>query len=142
MTTHANCYILFIAKEKRKYAYYIKSFFHGSDLRTAYGTDKVRDIQSVLKEGEALPSVRTLAGELRISALTVKKAYDKLEEEGFVTTVHGKGTYVTASDKQLASEARRFAVEEDFDKAIDRAVAIGMNKEEILEVVKLILDEK
>ena len=99
-------------------------------------------IQSVLKEGEALPSVRTLAGELRISALTVKKAYDKLEEEGFVTTVHGKGTYVTASDKQLASEARRFAVEEDFDKAIDRAVAIGMNKEEILEVVKLILDEK
>lgn len=64
-------------------------------------------IQSVLKEGEVLPSVRTLAGELRISALTVKKAYDKLEEEGFVTTVHGKGTYVTASDKQLASEARR-----------------------------------
>ena len=85
---------------------------------------------------------RTLAGELRISALTVKKAYDKLEEEGFVTTVHGKGTYVTASDKQLASEARRIAVEEDFDKAIDRAVAIGMEKEEILEVVKLILDEK
>ena len=79
-------------------------------------------IQSVLKEGEALPSVRTLAGELRISALTVKKAYDKLEEEGFVT--------------------RRIAVEEDFDKAIDRAVAIGMEKEEILEVVKLILDEK
>ena len=99
-------------------------------------------IQSVLKEGEALPSVRTLAGELRISALTVKKAYDKLEEEGFVTTVHGKGTYVTASDKQLASEARRIAVEEDFDKAIDRAVTIGMEKEEILEVVKLILDEK
>ena len=99
-------------------------------------------IQSVLKEGEALPSVRTLAGELRISALTVKKAYDKLEEEGFVTTVHGKGTYVTASDKQLASAARRIAVEEDFDKAIDRAVAIGMEKEEILEVVKLILDEK
>ena len=99
-------------------------------------------IQSELKEGEALPSVRTLAGELRISALTVKKAYDKLEEEGFVTTVHGKGTYVTASDKQLASEARRITVEEDFDKAIDRAVAIGMEKEEILEVVKLILDEK
>lgn len=55
---------------------------------------------------------------------------------------YGKGTYVTASDKQLASEARRIAVEEDFDKAIDRAVAIGMKKEEILEVVKLILDEK
>ena len=99
-------------------------------------------IQSVLKEGEALPSVRTLAGELRISALTVKKAYDKLEEEGFVTTVHGKGTYVFASDKQLALEARQKAIEDDFDKVIDRALSMGMKKEEISEVVKLILDEK
>ncbi len=99
-------------------------------------------IQSELKEGEALPSVRTLAGELRISALTVKKAYDKLEEEGFVTTVHGKGTYVSASDKQLALEARKKAIEDDFDKVIDRALSMGMKKEEISEVVKLILDEK
>lgn len=99
-------------------------------------------IQSGLKEGEALPSVRTLAGELRISALTVKKAYDKLEEEGFVTTVHGKGTYVSASDKQLALEARQKAIEDDFDKVIDRALSMGMKKEEISEVVKLILDEK
>ena len=99
-------------------------------------------IQSELKEGEALPSVRTLAGELRISALTVKKAYDKLEEEGFVTTVHGKGTYVSASDKQLALEARQKAIEDDFDKVIDRAISMGMKKEEISEVVKLILDEK
>ena len=99
-------------------------------------------IQSELKEGEALPSVRTLAGELRISALTVKKAYDKLEEEGFVTTVHGKGTYVSASDKQLALVARQKAIEDDFDKVIDRALSMGMKKEEISEVVKLILDEK
>ena len=99
-------------------------------------------IQSELKEGEALPSVRTLAGELRISALTVKKAYDKLEEEGFVTTVHGKGTYVSASDKQLALEARQKAIEDDFDKVIDRALSMGMKKEEISEVVKLFLDEK
>ena len=99
-------------------------------------------IQSELKEGEALPSVRTLAGELRISALTVKKAYDKLEEEGFVTTVHGKGTYVSASDKQLALEARQKAIEDDFDKVIDRALSMGMKKDEISEVVKLILDEK
>ena len=99
-------------------------------------------VQSELKEGEALPSVRTLAGELRISALTVKKAYDKLEEEGFVTTVHGKGTYVSASDKQLALEARQKVIEDDFDKVIDRALSMGMKKEEISEVVKLILDEK
>ncbi len=103
---------------------------------------KTEIIQSVLKEGEALPSVRTLAGELRISALTVKKAYDRLEEEGFVTTVHGKGTYVSASDRQLAAEARRRMVETDFENAIDRAISIGMDQEEILQVVQLILEEK
>ena len=99
-------------------------------------------IQSELKEGEALPSVRTLAGELRISALTVKKAYDKLEEEGFVTTVHGKGTYVSASDKQLALEARQKAIEDDFDKVIDRALSMGMKKEQKTQKLKIILDEK
>ena len=99
-------------------------------------------IQSVLSEGEALPSVRTLAGELRISALTVKKAYDRLEEEGFVTTFHGKGTDVSASDKQLAMETRRRMGEEEFDNAIDRALSIGMEKEEITELVQLLLEEK
>ena len=71
-------------------------------------------ISGGLKEGEALPSVRTLSGELKISALTVKKAYDKLEEENFVNTVHGKGTFVTATDMELAVEARRHAVPEYF----------------------------
>ena len=103
---------------------------------------KSQIIQSTLTEDEGLPSVRKLAGELRISALTVKKAYDKLEEEGFVTTIHGKGTFVTASDKQLAVEARKRAVEEEFDKAIDKAVSVGMNQNEILELVQLLLDEK
>lgn len=103
---------------------------------------KSQIIQSTLAEGDGLPSVRKLAGELRISALTVKKAYDKLEEEGFVTTIHGKGTFVTASDKQLAVEARKRAVEEEFDKAIDKAVSVGMNQNEILELVQLLLDEK
>ena len=102
---------------------------------------KTEILQSRLSEGEVLPSVRKLSAELRISSLTVKKAYDRLEEEGFVTTVHGKGTFVTATDQQVAVEARRKAVEEEFEKAIDRAENIGMSKEEILEVVKLLLEE-
>lgn len=102
---------------------------------------KTEIIESALVEGEALPSVRKLAGELRISALTVKKAYDKLEESGFVTTVHGKGTFVTASDKQLALEARRRAVEEEFEKPSIRQKMIGLSKEEILEIVSLLLEE-
>ena len=102
---------------------------------------KTEILQSRLSEGEGLPSVRKLSAELRISSLTVKKAYDRLEEEGFVTTVHGKGTFVTATDQQVAVEARRKAVEEEFKKAIDRAENIGMSKEEILEAVKLLLEE-
>ena len=97
-------------------------------------------IYSRLKENEALPSVRTLAVELRISALTVKKAYDGLEAAGFVTTIHGKGTYVTAADKQLAMEARRKTVEDEFQKIIDRAEAMGLDREEILEIVQKLIE--
>lgn len=101
---------------------------------------KSRIISKELKEGEALPSVRTLASKLRISALTVKKAYDRLEEEKFVVTVHGKGTYVAATDKEMAMEARRRAVEEDFMKSIDKAKSVGMSDEEICEIVKILLE--
>ena len=101
---------------------------------------KSKIISTELKEGEALPSVRTLASELRISALTVKKAYDRLEEDRFVVTVHGKGTYVATTDKEMAMEARRRAVEEDFIKSVDKAKSVGMSDEDILAVVKLILE--
>ena len=99
-------------------------------------------IQKELKEGEALPSVRSMAAELKISALTVKKAYDLLEEEGFVTTVHGKGTFVNATDSQIASEARRKAVEDELSSMIDKAVCAGLEKDEIREMVEIILEEK
>ena len=98
-------------------------------------------ISGALQENDALPSVRSLSGELRISALTVKKAYDRLEEEGFVVTVHGKGTYVAATDQQLAIEARRKSVEDDFAAAVQRASAVGFTKDEILKIVEIILEE-
>lgn len=98
-------------------------------------------INGEIKEQEVLPSVRTLSAELKISALTVKKAYDRLEEEGFVITVHGKGTFVAATDKQLAVEARRKVVEEDFSAAIDRAKSVGMTKDEIREIVEIMLED-
>ena len=97
-------------------------------------------ISGDVTENQALPSVRALSAELKISALTVKKAYDKLEEEGFVVTVHGKGTFVAATDKQLAVEARRKLVEDDFALAIDKAKAIGMTKDEIREVIEIMLE--
>ena len=102
---------------------------------------KSQILSGVLPENEALPSVRTLSASLKISALTVKKAYDKLEEDGFVVTVHGKGTYVTPTNRQLAMEARRRAVEEDFTRALDKARAVGMAPSEIRELLGLLLEE-
>ena len=67
---------------------------------------KAQIISGELKENDILPSVRTMAKELKISALTVKKAYDNLEAEGMTVTVHGKGTYVAASITQLMEEER------------------------------------
>ena len=98
-------------------------------------------ISGSLPENEILPSVRALSGELRISSLTVKKAYDKLEEEGFVVTVHGKGTYVAAGDRQIAMEARRRAVEDDFAAAVQKAAETGFTKDEILEMINIILED-
>ena len=103
---------------------------------------KYQIIDGEISENEALPSVRTLSAELKISALTVKKAYDRLEEEGFVVTVHGKGTFVAATDKELAVEARRKAVEDDFTSAIEKAKNVGMTADEIREIVEIILEDE
>ena len=106
--------------------------------------DQVKNqiIAGEISENEALPSVRTLSAELKISALTVKKAYDRLEEEGFVVTVQGKGTFVAATDKELAVEARRKAVEDDFTSAIEKAKNVGMTADEIREIVEIILEDE
>ena len=71
-----------------------------------------------LKQNDQLPSVRALSKELKISVLTVKKAYDELEREGFTVTVHGTGIYVTAANSELMMEEQRKEVEQDLEQAI------------------------
>ena len=98
-------------------------------------------LKGELKENDALPSVRALSKELKISALTVKKAYDNLEQEGFTVTVHGKGTYIAASNTELMKEEKRKEVEADFELAIQKGRRYGMQDEEIKELFSLILEE-
>ena len=93
-----------------------------------------------LKENDALPSVRTLAKELKISALTVKKAYDNLEQEGYTVTVHGKGSYVAAANKERMKEEQRREVEEDLDNAVQKGRRCGLTDEEIRELFELIME--
>ena len=93
-----------------------------------------------LKEDENLPSVRKLAKELKISALTVKKAYDALEEEGFAITIHGKGTYITAANTELLLEEQKKEIEADLEKAVFKARRCGISDEELKNLLELILE--
>ena len=98
-------------------------------------------INGRLRTGDILPSVRTLAAELQISALTVKKAYDRLEEEGFIVTVHGKGSFVAQADTAMAEETRRREAEETLSRALDTVRAAGLTNEEIRTLVEILLEE-
>lgn len=101
---------------------------------------KAQIISGELKEDDNLPSVRTLSKELRISALTVKKAYDSLEQEGFTVTIHGKGTYVAAVNKEMMMEEYRREVEEELTEVIRKAKRYGLPEEDIREMLELILE--
>lgn len=93
-----------------------------------------------LRENDSLPSVRTLSKELKISALTVKKAYDALESEGFTVTIHGKGTYVTAANKDLLLEEQRKEIERSLEQTIAKARRSGISDEEIKTMIHLLLE--
>lgn len=93
-----------------------------------------------LKENDNLPSVRTLSKELKISALTVKKAYDNLESEGFTVTVHGKGTYVAATNTELLLEEQKKELEADLEQAIQTGRRCGISDEDIKSLFELILE--
>ena len=94
-----------------------------------------------LKQNDQLPSVRALSKELKISALTVKKAYDELEREGFTVTVHGKGSYVTAANTELMMEEQRKEVEQDLEQAILKGRRYGISDEDIKSIFSLVIDE-
>lgn len=96
--------------------------------------------KGVLRENDNLPSVRTLSKELKISALTVKKAYDCLEAEGFTSTIHGKGTYITATNAELLLEEQRKEIETDFELVIQKGRRCGITDQDMRNLFELILE--
>lgn len=94
-----------------------------------------------LIEETMLPSVRTLAKEIKVSALTVKKAYDQLEAEGFVVTVHGKGSFVASANQARMLEEKKKEVESEFEQAIRKARSCGMEENEIRELFEIVLED-
>lgn len=94
-----------------------------------------------LIEDTMLPSVRTLAKEQKVSALTVKKAYDLLEEEGFVVTVHGKGSFVAAATRSQMLEEKRKEIEAELERTIRKAKSYGITLDELRQLFSIVLDE-
>jgi len=98
--------------------------------------------KGTLKEQDILPSVRSLSGELKISALTVKKAYDILEEEGYTKTVHGKGSYILPVNSQKVFQDALMEVERQMEDIVIKGEKLGISHGEIREILDIIISSR
>jgi len=98
-------------------------------------------ITGELKPGDALPSMRLLAKELRISVITTKRAYEELEKDGFIESIMGKGSYVAAQNPELIREEHLRKVEEYMEKAVERAKLANISLEELIEILTMLYQE-
>ncbi len=103
---------------------------------------KLMILNGDLKEGDALPSMRLLAKELRISIITTKRAYEELEREGYIESFTGKGSFVKAMNTDMVKENLVFEIETLFEEVIDKAVIAKLSYEELTEILKLLYDER
>lgn len=99
-------------------------------------------LRGELCEGAALPSMRLLARDLRISVITTKRAYDELEAEGFIRTMPGKGSFVAPQNPELYREEARKQVEECLNQALEAARGAGLPPEEVRRMLELLMEEE
>ena len=98
-------------------------------------------LKNKVSEGQQLPSVRTLSKDLKVSILTVKKAYDELEEEGFVESRQGLGTFVAEKDSEVKREELQKKLEEHLQEAINLSIQLNLDKKTILELFEILYKE-
>lgn len=94
-----------------------------------------------LREGEPLPSIRTLANDLAVSVLTIRRVYDDLEKDGFLVSRAGRGTFVAPSSAALLEETRRREVESRAAAAVEAARGLGVPKEDLLRMIDILYTE-
>lgn len=98
-------------------------------------------LKGVLKEGDALPSMRLLAKELRISIITTKRAYEELEREGYIESYTGKGSFVKGINHEVVREGVLYEIEDLFEAAVGKARLAKLSYEELEQRLKLIYEE-
>lgn len=106
-----------------------------------YNQIKDQIIQGALQPDEAMPSIRGLARDLRISVITTKRAYEDLEADGFITTMPGRGSFVAPQNPALHREESLKQMEEHLQHAIDAARRGGITKDEVRETLDLLWEE-
>ena len=106
-----------------------------------YSQIKAQIIAGKLSPGEALPSIRALAKDLRISVITTKRAYDELEADGFLYTVAGKGCFVAEKNLDLIREQKLKELEDHLDAA-ELAAQCGVSAPELMEMLRILLKEE
>ena len=102
---------------------------------------KEQVLQGSIAQGSLLPSIRMMAKELKVSIITVKRAYEELEAEGFVETIPAKSTYISLANKERLREIQMSQIEEQLEQTIKAAKSIQMSLEEIQERVQIIYEE-
>ena len=99
-------------------------------------------LSGALREDEALPSIRNLAKDLRISVITTKRAYDELEQEGFIYTVPAKGCFVAPKNLELLREEHLKQIEAHLGEVARLAAACDLGREDVIEMVKLMMEDE
>ena len=102
---------------------------------------KVLIMSGELQAGEAIPSIRSMARSLHISVLTVQKAYDKLQEDGFIETTAGKGCFVLARNQDFYLEEQQKKIEEKFVEAIEIARSSGIKLDKLINLLTILYEE-
>jgi GntR family transcriptional regulator len=93
-----------------------------------------------LSEGDVLPSIRQLARDLKISVITTTRAYTDLEQEGYIATIQGKGSYVLSKNSELVREQLLVKIEDSLLAAVNAAKLAKLSREELMKVLELILE--
>lgn len=99
---------------------------------------KAMIISGELKAGDAIPSMRLLAKELRISIITTKRAYEELEREGYIESFTGKGSFVKSINRQLVKESVMCEIEELYEEILDKAKIAGISRDELAAVMEAV----
>ena len=93
-----------------------------------------------LEEDESIPSIRSLAQDIRISVMTIKKAYDELEKEGYIVTRHGKGSFVAKKNTELKKEQARKQIENHLEEVITIADKFDISMNEVIDLIKYLME--